>query len=260
MKESFLNFQVDHMTMHVDPKMYNPCYAIFRIIFGVSKEDVIYEKRKEWAPGIGEESMTFAVKVGQGVIGSPSLNKTIIAVVQPSEPKNMTSHSRELLKSHSTSVHLQHIALRTSDLLAFHKYALEHGVNFITPILKDADEDVIQVFSGEWFLPGEKPSALFFEFVQRNPTPELLKKLEEHNRESWFRDKTFLGLYSEKERENVAGSVTPFIDHELCSIIEKELRNKKLWEITESDVIKAKKIMLEYASKKSMVNHAPTKK
>ena len=253
MKKPFLNFQVDHMTMHVDPKMYNACYAIFRIIFGVGTEDVIYEKRKEWAAGTGEESMTFAVRIGQGVIGSPALNNTIIAVVQPSEPANMTSHSRELLKRHSTSVHLQHIALRTCDLLAFHKYALEHGVNFITPILKDQDEDVIQVFSGEWFLPNEKPSALFFEFVQRNPTAELLKKIEEHNRQSWFRDKTFLGLYSEKERENVSGTVAPFIDHELFTKIQNMLKNKKLWEITEDDVLKAKKTMLEHASGKTSV-------
>ena len=253
-KHSFLNFQVDHMTLHVDPKMYNAAYIIFRTIFGVSKEDVIYEKRKEWVKGIGDESMTFAVKIGQGTIGSPSLTNTIIAVVQPSEPETITSHSRDLLKMHNTSVHLQHIALRTNDLLAFHKFAIEHGVNFITPILKDEDEDVIQVFSGEWFLPNEKPSAMFFEFVQRNPTPELLKKLAEHNRESWFRDKTFLGLYEEKERENQNGKVTPFIDHELFTQIQNKVKNKKLWEVTEEDVMSSEKLMTNYA------NRAPTLK
>lgn len=249
----FLNFQVDHMTMHVVPDMYNATYIIFRTIFGVAKEDVIYEKRKEWTSGHGEESMTFAVKIGQGVIGDKSLQNTIIALVVPSEPLNIPSHSRKLLNDHNTDAIWQHIALRTSDLLAFHRYALERGVNFITPIMKDQDEDVIQVFSGEWFLPDSKPSGVFFEFTQRNPTPELLKKIEEHNRESWFRDKTFLGLYSEKERESQSNKVRPFIDHELFLQICNLVKNKKLWEITEDDVTSATKVMKEYAKAKSYV-------
>lgn len=243
----FLNFQVDHMTIHIDPAMYNTAYVIFRIIFGVSKDDVIYEKRKEWIKGQGEESMTYAVRIGKGIIGDESLTNTIIAVVQPSEPASIPSHSRELLKKHLTTAHWQHIALRTSDLLAFHKYALEHGVNFITPIMRDEDEDVIQVFSGEWFLPGTNPSGVFFEFVQRNPTEALLKKLEEHNRESWFRDKTFIGLYDEKERESQTRKVAPFIDHELFTKIQKNLEKKKLWEISEEDIKSTEKIMIDYS-------------
>jgi len=238
------------MTMHVVPEFYNTAYVLFRILFGVSKEDVIYEKRKEWKSGIGEQSMTYAVKIGQGTIGDPSLTNTIIAVVEPSEPNNAPSHSRKLLEEHNTDVHWQHIALRTSDLLAYHKYALDRGVNFITPIMKDEDEDVIQVFSGEWFLPGSNPSGVFFEFTQRNPTPELLKKLEEHNRECWFRDKTFLGLYQEKERESQRKNVTPFIDHELLKELQSLLLHKKLWEITEDEINQSEKIMLMYAKEK----------
>lgn len=247
-KHPFLNFQVDHMTMHVVPEMYNAVYVLFRTLFGVSKKDVIYEKRKEWEVGQGDESMTFAVKIGQGLIdNNHSLHNTIIALVQPSEPKSMPSHSRELLKRHNADVHWQHIALRTTDLLAFHKYVLERGVNFITPIMKDEDEDVIQVFSGEWYMPGSNPSGVFFEFTQRNPTPELLKKLEEHNRESWFRDKTFLGLYSEKEKESQTKNVTPFIDHELFLEIQNQVKDKKLWEITEEAISKAELMMMDYS-------------
>ena len=254
-KYSFLNFQVDHMTMHVDPKMYNAVYLLFRNLFGVSNDDVIYEKRKEWVKGQGEESMTFAVRVGHGIIGDPSLNNIIFAIVQPSEPANIPSHSRDLLLKHNTTAHWQHVALRTNDLLAFHSYAIDRGVNFITPIMRDQDEDVIQVFSGEWYLPHTSPSGLFFEFVQRNPTPELLKKIEEHNRECWFRDKTFLGLYQEKEKENQTGFVTPFIDFDLFNQILVMVKNKKLWEITEEDTQNAEKIMLEYVrrNKKSQV-------
>ena len=250
---SFLNFQIDHMTMHVDPEMYNTVYLLFRILFGVSKDDVIYEKRKEWVKNTGEKSMTFAAKVGQGIIGDESFQNTIFALVQPSEPSSQPSHSRDLLKKHHTTAHWQHVALRTNDLLAFHKYALERGVNFITPILKDEDEDVIQVFSGEWFLPDTNPSGVFFEFVQRNPTAELLKKLEEHNRESWFRDKTFLGLYNEKEMENQRNDVKPFIDNELFKQIQLIVKNKHLWEITEKDVESAEKMMIEYVRNKRSV-------
>lgn len=251
-KYPFLNFQLDHMTIHLDPAMYNTVYMIFRIIFGVSNDDVIYEKRREWVNGTGEESMTFAVRVGQGIIGDPLFQNTIFAVVQPSEPSSIPSHSRELLKKHNTTAHWQHVALRTNDLFAFHKFALERGVNFITPILKDEDEDVIQVFSGEWFLPGTNPSGVFFEFVQRNPTVEHLRKLEEHNRESWFRDRTFIGLYQEKENESQSKKVVPFIDNELFLQIQAKLKNKKLWEIKENDIEWAEKTMMNYATNKNL--------
>ena len=56
---------------------------------------------------------------------------------------------------------------------------------------------------------------MFFEFLQRNPSKELLQKLADRNRESWFNDKTFLGLYGEKEAEYQSGKVKPFIDFEL---------------------------------------------
>ena len=113
--------------------------------------------------------------------------------------------------------------------------------------MQDEDEDVIQVFSGEWYLPGTQPTGVFFEFVQRNPTPELLKKLEEHNRQSWFKDKTFLGLYQEKEMENQSGNVRPFLDENLFKQIQSMLADKNLWEIAEDDINKAEKMMVEYA-------------
>src|SRR5207237_10221223 len=137
--------------------------------------------------------------------------------------------------------------------LSFHRHAEELGVNFITPILKDKDEDLIQVFSGEWFLPNRKPSGMFFEFVQRNPTEGLLKKIEERNRESFFRDKTFLGLYGEKEREYQSGKVTPIIDHELFGELNKQLGPKPLWQVGEADLEAAEKLMREYARQKSEI-------
>jgi len=252
-KNGFLNFQVDHMTLLVTPEMYKQVYLILRIIFGVAKKDVLYEKRKEWIKGQGEVSMTFAVSIGQGRSSSNGslLNNTIVAVVQPSEPESQSSHVRRMLKEHDAASHWQHIALRTQDLLTFHQYALERGVNFITPILKDEDEDLIQVFSGEWFSPGAKPSAMFFEFVQRNPNPALLKKLEERNRQSWFRDKTFLGLYGEKEKEYQSGRVTPLMDHELFEKLQDLVQGKHVWEITEEDVQKAEQRMIDYARAKA---------
>lgn len=243
----FLNFHVDHMAMHAEPDMYNVGYLFFRIIFGVSKEDVIYEKRKEWIKGAGEESLTYAVRIGEHKHASSQ--HTMIAMIQPSEPSNMPSHVRKTLQDHSASAHWMHIALRTSDLLGFHQYALDRGVNFITPIMKDEDEDLIQVFSGEWYLPGGKPSGTFFEFVQRDITPATLKKIEERNRESWFRDKTFMGLYEEKERESQRGFIEPFVDHKLFSQIYSLVKNKKFWDITEEDIKSAENMMLSYAKK-----------
>lgn len=249
-RKPFCNFQVDHMTLLVDPRLYPASYAIFRIVFGAGPKEILYEKRKEWVKGQGEASMTYAVRIGQNAGKSSFLNNTIVAVVQPSEPEGQPSHVREMLAKHMAAAHWQHIALRTPDLLAFHQYARERGVNFITPILKDQNEDLIQVFSGEWYLPGGSPSGLFFEFVQRNPTPSLLKKLQERNRQSWFRDRTFLGLYGEKEKEYLGGRVTPFIDHELLTQIQSKIAPKKLWEIKEEEIKAIERLMLAYASKK----------
>lgn len=248
-KKSFLNFQVDHMTLLLQPDLYKISYLAFNTIFGVGPEDLLYDKRKEWIPGEGEKSMTYAVCLGRGAHPDPDLNNTIIAVVQPTEPKSQGSHVREMLDGHQQSAHWQHVALRTPDLLAFHQHAVERGVQFITPILKDEEEDLIQVFSGEWYLPGLRPSGMFFEFLQRNPSEEHVKIAQSMNRESWFRDKTFLGLYGEKEREYASGSVTPFLKFDLFNLLLKEFKEKNIWEITPADLQRAEDMMIEHTKK-----------
>lgn len=251
MKHSFQNFQVDHMTVMLQPRLYHVAYVVFNVIFGVTPEKILYEKRKEWVPGEGEESLTFAVQVGEATADDKAKNKTIFAVVQPSEPENQPSHVRTMLDSHNSAALWQHVALRTNDLLAFHKFASDRGVQFITPILKDDEDDLIQVFSGEWFYPGMKPSAMFFEFVQRKPSKESVQALQEANRELWFRDKTFLGLYGEKEREYQSGEVTPFLDFELFEKIEQEIKGLKLWEITQEVLDRCENIMLDFTKNKN---------
>lgn len=247
-KQPFHNFVVDHMTFLVDPGIYNTTYALFRIILGVSREDLIYEKRSNWPGQKKQASMTFASRIG--VEKNPAVpNQAIIAVVQPTEPKGQSSHVRRMLKNRGGGCHWQHIALRTPDLVSFHRFALERGVNFITPILKDSHDDLIQVFSGEWMVPGGKPTATFFEFVQRDPSPELLKQLETaSNRESWFRDKTFLGLYGEKENEYKKGKATPFIDDKLAKKIAARLKGLEVWEIGDDLLEKVEADMLEHAA------------
>jgi len=249
-RPDFLNFKVDHMTLLVQPRLYNVSYLIFRNIFGCTPDHVLYEKRKEWEAGKGEKSLTFAMQVGQGQEAKAELSNTMIAVVQPSEPAAQPSHVREMLNQHQAAAHWQHIALRTPDLISFHRHALERGVNFITPILRDDSEDVIQVFTGEWFFPGSPPSGMFFEFLQRNPSEELLKKLAEKNRESWFNDKTFLGLYGEKEQEYQRAKVTPFLDPELFEQLYAIVKDKNMWEITEANVKHADDTMKAYAKTK----------
>ena len=250
MRKPFQNLVVDHMTLLVESRYYPVAYALFRIVFGVDEAGIIYEKRKRWPGDSEERSMTFAVKIGENTSSKRALSQSIFAVVQPSEPSTQSSHVRSMLEARGGSAHWQHVALRTSDLLAFHKHAVERGVNFITPILKDDDEDLIQAFSGEWITPGRKPSALFFEFVQRNPGRALLQKIAAGNRQAWFRDRTFLGLYQEKENEYRSGKVTPFIDDELFFAIEKTLSGKPPWEIKAADLRDVEKIMKDYAASK----------
>lgn len=246
-KPTYLNLVVDHMTFLVEPRFYPVSYALFRIVFGVPPEGIIYEKRRLWPTATEESSMTFASKLGE-YPPKDRANHTIMAVVQPSEPPSQPSHVREILKNRGGSAHWQHIALRTPDLLSFHEHCLERGVNFITPILKDDGEDLIQVFSGEWKLPGAAPTGIFFEFVQRDPNPALLEKIE--RRQTFFRDKTFLGLYQEKESEYQSGQVTPFIDDALFLKIEKILAGKPVFKITEKDLALVEAAMQDYARPK----------
>jgi hypothetical protein len=156
-----------------------------------------------------------------------------------------------MLDSHESAALWQHVALRTPDLLSFHRHAVERGVQFITPILKDEEDNLIQVFSGEWYFPGTKPSGMFFEFVERNPSEANLKEIQAKNQESWFRDKTFLGLYGEKQREYDSNQVTPFISFELFDRLYTEFRDKQIWQITESDLERAEAMMIEHAGKNS---------
>lgn len=247
-KRPFHNFVVDHMTFLVEPDIYNTTYALFRIILGVSREDLIYEKRSSWK-GQAPQSMTFASRIGLEK-GGKVPNQTVVAVVQPTEPKGQGSHVRTMLKNRGGGCHWQHIALRTPDLVGFHGFCLARGVNFITPILKDSHDDLIQVFSGEWMTPGGRPTATFFEFVQRDPSPKLLKQLESaSNREAWFRDKTFLGLYGEKEKEYKRGKATPFIPDALARRIAARLKGLQVWEIGDDLLEKVEADMLAFAAK-----------
>ncbi len=244
MKKPFLNLVVDHMTFLVEPGFYNVTYALFRTVFGVGPEDIIYEKRRRWPGDSEERSMTFASRLGS--YGKDArVNNTIMAVVQPSEPAATPSHVRDILRNRGGSAHWQHIALRTPDLLAFHRHARGLGVNFITPILKEDSEDLIQVFSGEWNLPGSGPTGIFFEFVQRSPSAAVLKKIE--TRQAWFRDKTFLGLYQEKENEYRGGKVRPFIDEKLFQGIDRIVGDKPLWKISAADLKAVERAMKAHA-------------
>ncbi len=249
-KHPFQNFQIDHCTLLLAPELYNVSYCLFKIIFGVGPDGILYEKRKEWVPGQGEQSMTYAVCVGEGIQKDAELTKTIFAVVQPSEPKTQASHVRTMLDGHKQAAHWQHIALRTEDLLSFYKFAMDRGVQFITPILKDDHDNLIQVFSGEWYFPGIQSSGMFFEFLQRKPSDASVAAVEAQNQETWFRDKTFLGLYGEKEREYQTGNVTPFIDFELFGQISREIEGKKLWEITDTILERIEQKMLEFVRNK----------
>ena len=249
MKKDFLNFQVDHMTLLLQPELYKVAYLTFHVVFGVGPDDLLYEKRKQWNAEEDEKSMTFAVRIGNGAHPDPDLNNTIIAVVQPSEPQSQPSHVREMLDSHGSAAMWQHIALRTPDLLAFHQHAVERGVQFITPILKDEEDNLIQVFSGEWYFPGTKPSGMFFEFLERNPSEANLKEIQEKNQETWFRDKTFLGLYGEKQREYDSSQVTPFLSFDLFDRLHSEFRDKQIWQITDDDFRRAEEMMMEHTRK-----------
>lgn len=248
-KPAFMNFTVDHMTLLLHPKLYAVAYPVFRIIFGVTPDDILYDKRRPAKGNNPEKSMTFATRIGEWESKEKDNLNTIIAVVQPSEPEGEQSHVRDMLDGHEQAAHWQHIALRTPDLISFYKHALEHGVQFVTPILKDEHDNLIQVFSGEWFLPGGKASGLFFEFLQRDPSSEEIAEIQKANKQTWFRDETFLGLYGEKEREYRSGKVIPFLPDDLFNAIYNYVSDKQMWQVTEADLAHIKTMMKEFAKK-----------
>jgi hypothetical protein len=250
-RQPFQNFAVDHMTLLLHPKLYPVAYCAFRIIFGTTPEDLLYEKRRPAKGSSPETSMTFAQRIGswQARPDQEPLS-TIIAVVQPSEPAGEPSHVREMLDGHESVAHWQHIALRTPDLISFHRHALERGVQFVTPILKDEHENLIQVFSGEWYFPGSRATGLFFEFLQRDPSDAAVAEIQRQNKQTWFRDKTFLGLYDEKEREYRSGRVVPFLSEDLFEAITRELGSRQVWQIDEPLLRKIEAMMLEMTRKK----------
>lgn len=244
-KPHFMNFAVDHMTMLFHPKLYTLSYIVFRIIFGTTPDDLLYEKKRKGKDGAKDVSMTYAARVGEWTTTAKDPLSTIFALVQPSEPKDQPSHVRQMLDGHENTAHLQHVALRTPDLIAFHKHCVERGVQFVTPILKDDHENLIQVFSGEWYLPGTKPSGFFFEFLQRDPSDDELATIQKANKQSWFRDETFLGLYDEKEREYQSGNVLSFLSADMMNSILNFLGDKQVYEITEDDLKAVEKMMIE---------------
>ena len=249
-KPDFMNFTVDHMTLLLHPKLYTVAYCVFRIIFGTTPDDLLYEKRRKMKDG-SEVSMTFATRVGEWQSKTAEPLNTIFAVVQPSEAADQPSHVRQMLDGHEQVAHWQHIALRTPDLISFYEHALKRGVQFVTPILKDDHENLIQVFSGEWFYPGSKPSGLFFEFLQRDPSDHELAKLQQANKQTWFRDETFLGLYGEKEAEYQSGTVRPFLSEALFNAITQKIEGKQVWEITDADLTQIESLMIEMTAKSS---------
>ncbi|KYG66773.1 hypothetical protein AZI86_06950 [Bdellovibrio bacteriovorus] len=249
-KHPFQNFTIDHTTMLFHPKLYIMSYVVFRIIFGTTPEDLLYEKKRKGKDGQKDVSMTYATRLGewQPKEKNDPLN-TIFALVQPSEPAGTPSHVRTMLEGHDAVAHVQHLALRTPDLIAFHKHCVERGVQFVTPILKDDHENLIQVFSGEWFLPGSKSSGFFFEFLQRDPSDSELATIQKANKQSWFRDETFLGLYDEKEREYQSGNVLSFFKKDLFEAILAKVGDKQVYEITETDLEQIETMMIEMTAK-----------
>lgn len=240
------NLVADHMTLLVDPPLYKLFYLLSRVVFGVSRKGVVYEKRKRWPGAKAESSMTFALDLGDAYRERSKFARTMLAVVQPTEPATQSSHVREMLAQHKTAAHLQHVALRTPDLFAFHAHAKARGMNFITPVMHDGDEDLLQVFSGELYPPGGRPTGLFFEFVQRTLSKRAMDLVKRQDRQSFFKDRTFLGLYGEKEREYQSGRVTPILDEELAKRLQRELEPIELWDISETDLERCERIMVEY--------------
>jgi hypothetical protein len=56
-----------------------------------------------------------------------------------------------------------------------------------------------------------------------------------------------MGLYAEKEREYRSKKVAPFIPDELFEIIYNEVKNKEVWQITDTDILKIQRLMQDFA-------------
>jgi len=280
-KPYFANFEHDHATIHVDPILYNVFYLLLRTLLCVPRDrsGIVYDVEMSWRDD-HKESMTYAANLGgawtkkdeeqfnalRELLGADTstlrcfwekfyeyfkqkreadmLRNMMVAIVQPSEPADMFSHVRQILDEHSTCAHVQHLALKTPDIRGFHNHAVARGAQFVTPLLYDEKNDLVQVFGGELYHPrSETASGLFLEFVERRPNPELREE-GTRNRELFFRDKTFLSLYGYKQAEYESKKIVPFILPELFRELYTVVGSKKFWDITEDDVAVAEKLMM----------------
>jgi hypothetical protein len=280
-KPHFANFEHDHSTLHVDPMLYNVFYLLLRVHLCVpaGRDGIVYDVQMKWRDD-HTESMTYAANLGgawtdadeiqfqklERIIGADTemlrgfwkdfynyfkqkreadmLRNMMLAVVQPSEPSDMFSHVRQILDEHSACAHVQHIALKTLDIREFYNHARARGAQFVTPLLYDEKNDLVQVFAGELYHPWiETPSGLFLEFVERRPNPELREE-GARNRELFFRDKTFLSLYGYKQAEYESGNIVPYFLPQLFRELYALVGDKRWLDITEDDILLAEKLMM----------------
>ncbi len=156
------------MTLLTEPELYKITYALFprrlrrrprghhlreapALARGPAGEAILHDLRLDARRALREA----ASKSSNADASSPSSSR-------PSPPTQQRPTCATILEEQRRRLPLA--AHRSADRrtsMAFHRqFALERGVNFITPILKDADEDLIQVFSGEWMVPGGPPDRL----------------------------------------------------------------------------------------------------
>lgn len=210
----FRNIVFDHAAYNLEREMYAVYHVVLATLFGY--ERIVYSLPHALSGVLPDgtlDSQTFALKTGSDNPLEPrEVKNSICAFVQPLDD---TGHLAQTLRRHTLSAMVNHIAFRTSNLPKLHGYLLDHGVNFVTPIMvgHDSSGELLQVFAGELNHPSGLSSGLFTEFLQRGSGKDGL-----------FQDDTFHGLYAEKDKESERGESIPFIDHDLFVKILKVLR------------------------------------
>jgi hypothetical protein len=249
-RKPFQNLVVDHITTLCHPSFYPIMYIIDRVIFGVPKEGIIYHIPDPDTAKPDSRSLTYAASLGK-LTRLSVFDQTLSARVQPGDPDVPSAHVWRMLegKYSSRGVHTQHIAYRSKDVCTLVEHARSYGMNFVTPLCHEEDQNFIQIFTGEFYGPETEPGT-FLEFVQREVDAEVLRRVEECNRETFFRDRAFMQIFQAKEDEEKTGIISPILDFELQALLNTKVVRGRQVPRFEDDLELAAEIMQQYADAK----------
>jgi hypothetical protein len=248
-RPGFLNQTLDHFTTVYSPDLYQVWAYTLHVLYGigpvVGEDGLLYRKPEPAPDGTAPFEITRALSIGQVTdVGG----QTILALVQ-SHP--MYHQLRQMLGERNA--HFQHLALSTSDIAGWYDHLVEHGINPMTPILREGQ--MVQFFWGLIMDPRQgmdfRPNGVWLESVQRLQDDAALQQLAANSR--YFRDESFNGLLAAVEHMYRNQAWIPFMDADLYVRILAYALEHPVQRMTLADLCAVEGMMLRYGAERDPI-------